>query len=117
VQVTGTCVIRMNGRSLRSETGATMHLGGKERTARYADHDLLGYSQKPIAAVVSGNLAHTAQTDLQAIADATDVTIIFETDTGVRYTMRNAFSTKPPELTGGEGQVSFEFNGKAMIQS
>lgn len=117
MKVTGTCVIRMNGKSLRSESGATMSLGGFERADRYADHGLLGYSEKPIAAMVSGNLAHTSATDLQEIMDAVDVTIIFETDTGVRYTMRNAFCTKPPELTSGEGQVSFEFKGKAMIQS
>ncbi len=107
----------MNGLSLRSDAKASMSLGGFERKDRYADHTLLGYSQTPIAAEIKCNLLHTVQTDLQSIMDATDVTIMFETDTGRRYTMRNAFCTKPPELTGGEGECSVEFKGHAAIET
>ncbi len=116
-QVTGTVVVRKNGRSLRSKANATLVLGGVERTEQYADHGLAGYSQKPLASVITATLIHTAQTDLQDIMDTVDATIIFETDTGKRYTMRNGFCTKPPELTGGEGEVSVEFKGQAAIES
>ena len=116
-QVTGTVVVRLNGNTLRSESGAKLDLGGFERTDRYADHSLLGYSQKPIASMCSCTLAHTAQTDLQAIMDTVDATLIFETDTGKRYTIRNAFCTKPPTLTGGEGQVEVEFKGQPAVES
>lgn len=115
-QVSGTIVVKMNGRSLRSDAKSTMSLGGKERDAKYADHDLLGFCEKPIAASLKGTLYHTAESDLQGLADARNVTITFETDTGRVYTIRNAFSTKPPELTGGDGEISIEFMGHAAIE-
>lgn len=115
-QVTGTVVVRMNGLSLRSDAKATLSLGGYERKDRYADHGLAGFSQTPIASSIKANLLHTAQSDLQSIMDAKDVTLIFETDTGKRYTISNAFCTKPPELTGSEGEVSVEFMGNPAIE-
>jgi hypothetical protein len=117
MRVTGTVLIRMNGRSLRSKPGATLSMGGFERTDQYADHELLGYSQKPIASSITATLAHTIQTDLQAIMDAVSVTLVFETDTGKKYTIRNAFCTKPPELSGDEGGVAIEFKGPPAIES
>lgn len=113
-QVTGTVVVRLNGSSLRSEEGATLDIGGFERTERYADHSLLGFSKKPIAAVVSCSIAHTALTDLRAIEESEDVTLIFETDTGVTYTIRNAFCTKPPSMKE-EGKVDLEFKGQPAV--
>jgi hypothetical protein len=116
-QFTGTVVVRMNGLSLRSESNASMEMGGKDRNARYADHGVAGFSEKPIASKVSCNIAHAADTDLQKIADAKDVTLIFETDTGRSYTIRNAFCVKPPHLTGGEGTAAIEFQGQPAIES
>lgn len=117
MQVTGTIVIRKNGRSLLAKSDATMSLGGKERTDQYADHGLVGYAEKPIAASISGKGVHHAGVSLQDIMDTVDATMSFETDTGVTYTIRNAFATKPPELTGGEGEFTFEFKGHAAVQS
>ncbi len=110
-QVSGSVIIRVNGQSIRSKDGAKLTLGGKERTPQYADGQLIGYSEKPIAAMVTATLAHTSATDLIAIRDMVDVSGIFETDTGVRYSIRGMFCTKPPELTGGEGDVAVEFAG------
>ena len=115
-QVTGTVVVRMNGKSLRSDAKATMSLGGYERKDRYADHGLAGYSQTPIAASIKANLLHTADSDLQEIMDATDVTLDFETDTGRVFTIPNAFCTEPPQLTGSEGEVAVAFMGNNAIE-
>lgn len=107
----------MDGLSLRSDAKATLSLGGKERKDRYADHGLAGFSETPIAASIKATLLHTADSDLQAIADAKSVTLMFETDTGKRYTIRNAFSTKPPELAGDGGEISVEFMGQAAVET
>lgn len=115
MQVTGTVVVRLNGASIRSESGAQLSMGGFERAPRFADHGLLGFSKKPVESTITCTLAHTAQTDLQAINETENATLIFETDTGVTYTVRNAWCSKPPELTGGEGQVAVEFKGSPAI--
>ena len=117
MNVTGVCILRMDGLSLRSKEGAKLSYGGKERTPQYADGVLVGPSAKPVAATVTASLVHCSDSDLQAIADAENVTILFETDTGKKYTVRAAFSTKPPELTGGEGEVAVEFAGQPAFES
>lgn len=111
-QFTGTVIIRANGTSIRSKDGARLAIGGKERTPVYADGDIIGYSEKPIAATVTCTIAHSATTDLFAIRDQVDITLVFETDTGATFTIRGAFCTKPPEITGGEGDVAVEYTGK-----
>lgn len=116
-QVTGTLILIMDGQSLRTQDGAKLELGGKERTEQYADGVLLGFSEKPVAASVTATMKHTSDTDLQKIADAKNVTLVLIADTGKRYTVRGAFSTKPPTLTGGEGEVEVEFKGQPAIES
>jgi len=116
LKFSGTCVIRMDGLSLAAKEKAKIEIGGKERTAVVADHDVQGYTEKPVPAKVSATIAHTASSDLIAIANATNVTIDFETDTGVTYTVAGAWCSKPPELTGGEGDCDVEFMGRAAVQ-
>lgn len=114
--VTGTVIIRIDGASIRSKAGAKLTMGGEERTPVYADGQLIGYSTKPVGAMVTATLAHTSTSDLAALRDITDSSLIFETDTGVRFSIRGAFLTKPPELTGGEGDVAVEFCGQPSVQ-
>jgi hypothetical protein len=114
--VTGTVIIRLDGTSIRSKAGAKLNMGGEERVPVYADGVLIGFSAKPMAAVVTATLAHTSTSDLAALRDTTDSSLLFETDTGVRFSIRGAFLTKPPELTGGEGDVAVEFTGQPAQQ-
>ena len=51
-QVTGVCIIKMDGAALRTKEGATLNLGGNERTPVYADGVLTGFANKPMAATV-----------------------------------------------------------------
>ena len=85
-------------------------LGGRERTAQVG-HKVYGFSEKVVPSTVEFTLAHVGQDDLEGLADKTDATIEFETDTGDTYLVANAFSTKPPELTAGEGDVAMEYQG------
>lgn len=115
-QVSGTVIIRVNGKSIRSKEKATLELGGKERTAQYADGVLIGYSEKPIASKITATIAHTASADLDGLNNATNETAVFETDTGVKFSIRGLFSTKPPELSGGDGDCAVEFMGQPAVQ-
>ncbi len=111
-KVTGVVILRIDGESIRSKEGASLEIGGFERTPIIADGQVIGYSEKPVPSLVVATLAHTSTTDLIAIRNMVDVTGVFETDTGTRYTIAGMFNTKPPKLTGGEGDVNVEFAGK-----
>jgi len=115
-QVTGVVILRMDGLALRSKEKATLEMGGSEQTEVFADGELIGYSSKPVAAKVTATLAHTAESDVAAINNARNVSIEFACDSGVSFLIANAFSCKPPKLSGGEGDLEVEFAGKAAIQ-
>lgn len=115
-KLTGTVIIRMDGVSLRSKDKATLMIGGQERTTQYADHGVAGFTEKPVAAKITCTTIHDSTVDLIKIGNATNVSLEFETDSGVAYLVSNAHCCKPPELSGGDGDVSLEFEGNAAVQ-
>ena len=109
-QVTGIVQVKVDGTLLRSKEGAKLMLGGRTRTA-VSGYKLYGYSEKFEPASVEFTLAHVGGDDLVGISAKVSSTIEFITDTGDTYLIANAFCTKPAELSDGEGDVSFEFQG------
>ncbi len=114
-QVTGIVKVYLNGSLQRSKEGAKLVLGGYERTAAVG-HSVYGFSQKKVPAMVEFTLAHTADTDLIELANMVEATVKFETDTGQSFMVANAFTTKPPEITGGEGDVAMEMSGDPAVE-
>ncbi len=108
--VTGIVIVKVDGDIMRSKEGAKIMLGGYERTP-VTGHKLYGPARKFVAATLEFTLAHTGDTDLLGIQSKISSTLEFECDSGQTYMIGNAFCTKPAELTGGEGDVAFEFSG------
>lgn len=48
-------------------------------------------------------MAHTSDTDLTALSAITDATVIFETDSGDKYVLREAFVMEPASLKTTDG--------------
>lgn len=114
-QVTGICIIKVNGKILRSKEGAKIKLGGKERTA-VTGHSVYGYSEKVVPAEIEATIADTRDTDLREMSDWVGARVLFETDTGKTYLVTNAFTTEPVELTGGEGDATLKMMGDPAIE-
>jgi hypothetical protein len=109
-QCTGICRVYFNGELRRSYEGAKLDVGGKERTAQVG-HSVYGYSEKVVPSKITFDEAHMADTDLVELGALVDATVRFETDVGVVYLVNNAFASKPPELTGGDGKAGIEIIG------
>lgn len=114
-QVTGIVKVYLNGALQRSKEGASLNLGGKERTA-VVGHSVYGYTEKVVPSELKFELAHTSDTDLIELAAMVSTTVKFETDTGITYLVTNGFVTKPPELKGGSGEVTVEMQGDPAIE-
>lgn len=114
MKVTGIVKIFVNGALQRSKEGASLVLGGKERTAQ-TGHSVYGYSEKVVPSEVEFTLAHTADSDIIALNETVDATFRFETDTGVTFLVTNAFVTTPLKLTGGEGDVEVAMQGDPAV--
>jgi hypothetical protein len=110
-QVTGRVFLKLDGELQRSKPGAKLMFGGRTRDTVEGDDSIHGYTEKLTAPTVEFTLSHTAQTSLARLADLTDTTVTFETDTGVTYVVRNAWTSEPPDLTGGQGEVSLKMAG------
>lgn len=114
-KLTGRAFIRVDGDLLPTLEGAKINIGGLERE-EVLGNEVLGFTEKPVAATVECTIAHSAATDLVALRNITDATVTFETDTGITYMVAPAWITKPPELTAGGAEVELEFKGPPATQ-
>ncbi len=110
-QITGRAFIKHNGKLLRSKAGAKLNLGGVQRNTVKGDTGVHGFSEETAEPSIECTISHGADTSLSELADITDASITFETDTGKVYILRNAWVESPPELTAGEGEVPLRFVG------
>jgi hypothetical protein len=109
-QVTGIVKVAVNGKVQRSEIGATLSFGGKER-APVVGFRVYGYQEKIAPATLKFTLKHLSDTDIITLKDTVGATARFECDTGPVFTISNAFVTKPLDLKGGDGNIEVEMAG------
>ena len=114
-QVTGIVKLYVNGTMQRSKEGASLMLGGKERTTQ-SGHSVYGYSEKIVPSEIEFTLAHTADADLIELNNLVDATVRFETDTGIVFNVPEAWTTAPCKITGGEGDVEVTMQGVPAVQ-
>lgn len=107
-QYTGRVFININGQRYRSKDGASLDIGGVTRQAAMSDSGVDGHIESTAAPKVDFALNHSADVSLTDIHAMTDATLTYVTDTGVVFTIREAFSATPPKLAKGEVQCSFE---------
>jgi hypothetical protein len=108
-QVTGRVFITVNGVRQQSKEGAKLNMGGVARDDVVGDSGVHGYSEKTVAPSIECTISHKANTDMVAIANWANETATFQTDTGQTFLLRNAWLSKPPELSKGE--ISLHLSG------
>lgn len=101
-QVLGRATIKYNGNVLLTDKGAKLNMGGVERKPVEGD-TVHGYAEECKAPFIDCNISLRKGDSLKEITDITDATVTFEADTGQVYTLINAWSSVPPEITAGEG--------------
>ena len=109
-QFAGRVFISINGARQRSKSGAKLNFGGVERTPVETDLGTLGFTEKTKSPTVEFTIVMGKDTDLATLASIVDSTLVFETDIGVSYSLKDAFITDPPEFTGGDGEISLKFS-------
>lgn len=115
-QFTGIVFAKMDSETLRvSEGKLSLKFGGVERTPKIADGKVVGYNEKVVPAELKCTCLHGSQTDINKVRNAKSVTLVIQTDTGVTYTMREAFSKDPGEMKGAEGEYDIEFAGPPVV--
>lgn len=95
--------------------GASLKMGGFQRTPAYADGKMIGFTKKITHAEITATLVHTNTTDLDRLNSIEDNTIIFECDSGPVYSIGGAFSMEPPELTADGAGVKVSYAGQPAV--
>ena len=110
-KVTGRVTLQVDGQTLLSKHGATLEYGGVKRTAVVGPGGVIGYTEEMTPPMIHFELAHTADTSLDQIANWTDSTAIFATDSGHSYVIAQAFNMEPPKLAEKEGTITCSISG------
>jgi hypothetical protein len=93
---TGTAYISLDGRRMGTVPGSgKLSPGGVVRTPMAIDGGVTGYTEKAQHAEVECEIAMSADVDIIALNSATNLTIMFEADSGQAYVVRGAAVMEP----------------------
>jgi len=110
-QVLGRVTVKFNGEILLTEKGAKLNLGGVKRDPVTGDV-VHGFVESVEPPGIDVNISVTKDTDLDKIKNVTNATVTFEADTGQVWVLKEAWSSVPLEITGGDsGKVPVKFHG------
>lgn len=89
----GRATIAYNGKRLRTKEGATLNLGGTSRTAEALDDGSVGFYEATTAPELSCTVPLTHDLNVEELRNLTDANVVFESDTGKSWVIRQAFTT------------------------
>lgn len=105
-------VIKVNGKTVESLPGAKLMFGGYDRkpltvNGRAGEH----FTEEPQPGGCSFKIAHSADTDVDEVRNWKGVTLQAYCDSGPVYQMAGAYTSKPVELSDGDGGMTVEMAG------
>ncbi|MDZ7804339.1 phage tail tube protein [Thiohalophilus sp.] len=103
--ITGRAIITVDGKRLK--TGKRRHPQPGRRQSFIHDRRrrsarLPGRGRR---ASLECSVYHNKDTSLRELSDITGATVLFETDTGKQFILRDAFTTEPAALNSSDGTV------------
>ena len=88
----GRATISYNGKRLRTKPGATLNLGGISRTPDPLDDGSVGFMEATAAPELSCTVPLTQDLGVEELRNLTDANVVFESDTGQSWVIRDAFT-------------------------
>lgn len=105
---TNRVTVKVNGDAIRSKPGASVKIGGIDRTdSDMTDQGQFYFKPKWVRSEIKVTLIHMSDTDLAALRDSENVTVTWEPHAGKTYTMANAVCAEVGELKDGECEITF----------
>lgn len=110
---TGTAYLTLDGTRIPTmPKSAKLNPGGVKRTPIVIDGGVVGYTEEPTASEVECEIAMTSDVDIIQLNEATDMTIMFQADSGQNYVVRNAALSEPLKHEAEKTPAKF-FGAKA----
>jgi hypothetical protein len=103
--------LQINGRTYPTKGAWTVDLGGVMREAIVGADRVHGYKETPKVAFIEGALSATDETDLKALKDTTDATVVLELRDGTAVVLRGAWAAGEFQRTTEESEIAARFEG------
>ena len=114
-KVTGKAYISLDGTKLHSKPDGELSVGGDIKKAQTSVHGLVGHSVEEIQpGKITCTLVHTANIDVVALKNW-EGNAVLETDTGLRYMVRDAAIEDDITLKGAEVPVTITGQPAVLI--
>ena len=114
-QITGRAYVRVDGKQYPSRDGAVLKPGMVSRKPVVGADGVHGYVEKVLSPSIECSLSHNKELSIEELQNIVGATIMFETDTGPIYILREAWcDPESLDLTVGDGEVKVTFNGVAV---
>lgn len=109
----GRATITYNGMRLASKPGATLNLGGTSRTPEPLDDGTVGYAESTAAPELSCTVPLTAGLAVEDLRNLVDANVVFESDTGLSWVVREAFTV---DTVSVGADVALKFSGQPAVK-
>lgn len=101
---------------LPTKEGGTINHGNLKREPVIGDDGVLGYSESfDSAPSIKVTIVHTIKTDEDALKEFTGENLTYTTNSGKTYTLVDAWTAEPLELSIKDGQLEVLFYGTELI--
>lgn len=107
-QITGRATITVDGKRFKTDNGATLNPGGSNRSSVTGGGEVHGYQEEDVAPSMECTVYHDKDTSLRELSDITGATVLFETDTGAQFILRDAWTMEPASLNSKDGTVDLK---------
>ena len=109
----GRATIRLNGRTLRTNEGASIDLGGEEKNTKMGSSRVNGYTVKAKQSIIECEISVAVGESVEDLRNVTNATVVFETDSGHIYVIREAEQMLSIKITEGDGgAIPLRFEGQ-----
>lgn len=116
-KILGRATIKVSGKLLDSNKGATLDIGGVKRSSKMGNSGTHYYMEEPVPAKVEFSVPHSSELNLREIHDAVEQTLNFECDNGQTFVIAKAISMEAPTTGDQDGDAKFVFEGMAAEQA
>tara|TARA_R110001583_G_scaffold15059_2_gene62469 strand:+ start:29277 stop:29639 length:363 start_codon:yes stop_codon:yes gene_type:complete len=101
---------------LATKPGTTFNKGNLKKDPVMGDNGVLGHTEKfESAPNIKCTLVDTIQTDVTALENFVNGTVLLETNNGKKYTLTDAWVGNELELNTEDGTLPVEFYGTELI--
>ena len=110
-RVAGTCYITVDGQELSLSGNLSIPVNTVIREPVLGSGRVVGFSETPVQPQITGDFVVEPETDLRALAEGEDMTVVARLANGMIYTLSGAFLGPQADFSPEDGTVSLTFQG------